>query len=75
MVFFRKKGKLRDEFDEKLVNRLLSSKENWMLQEDILHKCFEPNDEFGMHVKLARAKYYFLLKEAKFRKVLISKIK
>lgn len=75
MSFFRKKGKLRKEFDEKLVNELLDYKEVYLNQVELVERSVDPPDELLMHVKLSQAKYYFLLKEAKARNVLIRKMK
>ncbi|MEH7402554.1 MULTISPECIES: YaaL family protein [Bacillaceae] len=75
MGFFRKKGKIRKEFDEKLVDRLLDYKDIYLSQVELMERSVDPPDDLLIHVKLYQAKYFFLLKEAKARNVLITKMK
>ncbi len=75
MVFFRKKGKLRKEFDEKLVERLLDYKDIYLSQVELVNRSVDPPEDLLTHVKLSQVKYFFLLKEAKARNVLITKMK
>lgn len=72
-MFFRRKSWLRDEFDEKLINGLHSCKENWQQQKQLLDKSFDPSEEVICEMKLAEAKYFFLLKEAKHRNIRINR--
>nr|WP_263323962.1 YaaL family protein [Neobacillus sp. Marseille-Q6967] len=66
-MFFRRKGWLRKEFDEKLLTQLLEYKEYWQSQKQLLDKSFDPSEEAICQTKIAEAKYIFLLKEAKHR--------
>lgn len=75
MIFFSKKGKLRKEFDEMLVDTLHDNKEMYLSQVELVERSVDPPEELLTHVKLSQAKYFFLLKEAKARKVLITKMK
>ncbi|PFH83043.1 YaaL family protein [Bacillus sp. AFS088145] len=75
MGFFRKKGKIRKEFDEKLVDRLHDYKDTYLSQVELMERSVDPPDDLLIHVKLYQAKYFFLLKEAKARNVLITKMK
>ncbi|MEH7452481.1 YaaL family protein [Gottfriedia acidiceleris] len=75
MGFFRKKGKIRKEFDEKLVDRLNDYKDIYLSQVELMERSVDPPDDLLIHVKLYQAKYFFLLKEAKARNVLITKMK
>ncbi|WP_141434501.1 YaaL family protein [Bacillus sp. 03113] len=68
-MFMRRKGWLRKEFDEKLMNELNILKENWFNQKTLVEKSFDPSDEILCEAKLAEAKYFYLFKEAKRRKV------
>lgn len=72
-MFFRKKGRLRKEFDEKLISQLTELKMDWMQQKSILEKSFDPSEEIFLQAKLSEAKYFFMFKEAKKRKVTIAK--
>ncbi|AGX02072.1 MULTISPECIES: YaaL family protein [Bacillaceae] len=68
-MFFRKKGKLRNEFDEQLLMQLNSLKDEWYNQKRLLEKSFDPSAEVLAQTKLAEAKYFYLFKEAKARKI------
>jgi Protein of unknown function (DUF2508) len=74
-MFFRKKGKLRKEFDEKLVDKLHYNKDIYLSQVELVERSVDPPEDLLTHVKLSQAKYFFLLKEAKARNVLITKMK
>ncbi|UQZ75198.1 DUF2508 domain-containing protein [Niallia circulans] len=68
-MFFRKKGKLRKEFDEKLLVQFSHLKKEWLNDKNLLDKSFDPSDEVISGAKLSEAKYFFLFKEAKQRKI------
>ncbi|MGG1678728.1 YaaL family protein [Neobacillus sp. NRS-1170] len=68
-MFFRRKGWLRKEYDEKLLIQLNKFKEHWQQEKLLLEKCFDPSDEVICQTKIAEAKYIFLLREAKERNV------
>jgi hypothetical protein len=68
-MFFQRKGKLRKEFNEKLLTTLEVNKNEWMKQKEIINKCVEPSEEVLSSLKIAEAKYFFLIREAKIRKV------
>lgn len=68
-MFFRKKGWLRKEYNEKLLLDLLELKEQWNRQKKIIEKSVEPSPEVLYELRLAESKYFFLLKEAKNRRV------
>lgn len=72
-MFFRRKGWLRNEHDERLLVQLESLKEHWMIQKSIIEKSVEPSDEVLFELKLAESKYFFLLREAKTRGIFIGK--
>jgi hypothetical protein len=68
-MFFQRKGKLRKEFTEKLLRTLEINKNEWMKQKEIINRCVEPSEEVLSCLKIAEAKYFFLIREAKVRKV------
>lgn len=68
-MFFRRKGWLRKEYDEKLLQQLESLKQNWLQQKDLLEICLDPSDDVIMEAKMAEIKYFSLFKEAKNRNV------
>ncbi|WP_078543229.1 YaaL family protein [Litchfieldia alkalitelluris] len=72
-MFFRKKGKLRKDFDEKLLQQLEHLKEDWMKQKLLIEKSIDPSEEILNDLRLAESKYFFLLREAKQRKLFIGR--
>ncbi|MDO3662991.1 YaaL family protein [Bacillus sp. C28GYM-DRY-1] len=74
MGFLRKKT-LRREFDEKLIEQLFKQKEEWNRQKKLVEKSLEPSDEVLYELKIAEAKYFFYLREAKQRNIKISRWK
>ncbi|GKU85290.1 YaaL family protein [Niallia sp. NCCP-28] len=68
-MLFRRKGKLRKEFDEKLLTQFSSMKKDWLNDKSLLDKSFDPSDEVICAARLTEAKYFFLFKEAKERKI------
>lgn len=72
-MFFRRKGWLRKEFDEKLLAQLNNYKEHWQKQKQLLDRSFDASEEAISQTKIAQVKYYFLLKEAKQRNVSIKR--
>lgn len=72
-MLFRKKGWLRKEFDEKLLEKVNELKDTWINQKQLLERSFEPSNEAISQAKIAEAKYFFLFKEVKKRKISIRK--
>nr|MDH3162182.1 YaaL family protein [Bacillus licheniformis] len=70
MGFLRKK-KLRKEFDNKLVEQLIHQKEEWNRQKRLIENSLEPSPEVLYELKVAEAKYFFYLREAKKRNLRI----
>ncbi|HEK9103779.1 YaaL family protein [Bacillus pfraonensis] len=68
-MFFQKKGKLRKEYDDKLIAVLEKVKNEWLRQKRMVEQSVEPSQDVLCSLKLAEAKYFFLLKEAKRRPV------
>ncbi|ALC88485.1 hypothetical protein AM500_00750 [Bacillus sp. FJAT-18017] len=70
-MLFRRKGRLRAESNEKFLNLLNKLRADWRQQKDLLNKSFDPSEEVICQTKLAEARYFLLLKEAKYRKISI----
>ncbi|AIM16581.1 MULTISPECIES: YaaL family protein [Neobacillus] len=68
-MFFRRKGRLKKEYDEKVIMQLNRFKENWQKEKLFLERSLDPSEEVVCQTKIAEAKYIFLLKEAKNRNV------
>lgn len=72
-MFFRRKGWLRNEYDEKLIQQLEQQKDNWLSQKSLLEKSLDPSDNAIIQTKLAEVKYFYLFKEAKVRRVTVKR--
>ena len=68
-MFFQKKGKLRKEYDEKQIVQLEKGKNEWLRKKRMVEQSVEPSQDVLCSLKIAEAKYFFLLKEAKRRPV------
>lgn len=68
-MFFRRKGWLRKEYDQKLLEQLEELKADWNIQKTLVEKSLDPSEEFICNAKLTEAKYFFLFKEVKKRKI------
>ena len=68
-MFFQKKGKLRKDYDDKLIVLLEKVKNEWLRQKRMVEQSVEPSQDVICSLKIAEAKYFFLLKEAKRRPV------
>lgn len=70
-MFFSKKGKLKKEFDEQLINQFLDSTQE-LRKAQVLEDLSDDYEVFVMvDRKIAESKRMFLLKEARIRKVKI----
>ncbi|PJN91507.1 YaaL family protein [Bacillus sp. mrc49] len=72
-MFFRKKKKLRNEFNESLMKELEQLKWNWHNQKSLLEKSVDPSTEVIAQARLAEVKYFYLFKEVKRRNVRIKR--
>lgn len=72
-MFFRRKTWIRAEFDEKLLNHLNLYKEDYQRQKVLLERSFDPSEDVICETKLAEAKYFFMLKEAKYRNITLNR--
>ncbi|WP_264990492.1 YaaL family protein [Lysinibacillus piscis] len=70
-MFFRRKGKLKKEFDDKLVNLIKETKED-LQQAKIIE---ELQDDYDLSViaqrKAAESIHFYLFKEARNRRVIL----
>ncbi|EDL63787.1 YaaL family protein [Bacillus sp. SG-1] len=72
-MFFQKKGKLRKEYDNKLLHTLEDAKKDWISQKALEDMSIENSFEINYLSKIAEAKYFFFFREAKNRKVVIKR--
>ena len=66
---FNRKAKLRQELDEELMTTLTKCKNQWLNQKRIIEGSIEPSEEVLYQLRLSEAKYLFLLKEARDKKM------
>lgn len=66
-MFFRRKNRLRSEYDDRLIQQIKELKEDWDRKNALYEKSVDPFGEMELYTKLAKAKYVFLLREAKQR--------
>lgn len=71
-MLFRKK-RLFQTVNEDLLFTLEKAKEEWLMRKKLIEKSIEPSDLLDYELKLAEAKYLFLLKEAKLQKLTLKR--
>ncbi|HEU5139794.1 MAG TPA: YaaL family protein [Bacillales bacterium] len=62
---FKRKGRLRKQVNRSLMETVNRAKEDWLRQKEIVEKSIEPHDVVLHELKLAEARYFFLLREAR----------
>ena len=75
ILLWRRKGWLRKQFDLKLVEELQTMRDEWYEQKRLIEKSVEPSEEVLMALKVTEAKYFFLIREAKYRGVSLKGVK
>lgn len=69
-MFGRKKaGKLRKEYDQELLALIQRTKQQWDHLKNIESNVFDQDRELMAQAKLEEAKYFYLFKEARTRKI------
>ncbi|GGJ80194.1 hypothetical protein GGR02_003412 [Anoxybacillus voinovskiensis] len=74
-MFWRRKGRLKKQFDERLVEQLEAMRNEWIKQKELIEKSIEPSEDVLMDAKITEAKYFFLIREAKRRRVTLKRAK
>lgn len=69
-MFFRKQ-KLRKEYDDKLVQLMRYTKEEWQRTQEIENLMADYDFNIIVERKIAESKHFYLFKEARIRKILI----
>ncbi|MCM3712386.1 YaaL family protein [Sporosarcina luteola] len=70
---FGRKRKLKREFDARLYNLLLETKEEWERAREIERYSHDYDQEVLVRRKIAESKYFHLFKEAKERRLRIDR--
>ncbi|WP_178195814.1 YaaL family protein [Ligilactobacillus sp. Marseille-Q7487] len=68
-MFGRNKQKLRLKYDELLLEDIMQATDIWNHAKQTQAAVYELDDELLAQTKLAQAKYQFLYKEARIRRV------
>ncbi len=74
-LLWRRKGKLKRQFDEKLMAELQKARTEWLEQKQLIEKSVDPSLEVLSALQLAEAKYFFLLREAKHRRITLKEVR
>ncbi|MBU9710640.1 YaaL family protein [Evansella tamaricis] len=72
-MLFVKKGKLRKEEDNRLLSYLDILKKRVKQRESLLDKSIDHHNDVIYRAKIEKAKYIFLLKEARVRRTRLGK--
>ena len=70
-MLFQRKGKLRKEYDQKLLKDIEVMKVNWFNHKSLIDTSYDPSFDTITKAKLSELKYYYLFKEARKRKITI----
>ena len=70
-MIFSRKGKLKREFDERLVNLIKETKDDWSSAKVIEDLVDDYDLEVIANRKIAESVHFYLFKEARIRKILI----
>jgi len=74
-MLFRRTGQLRKKHDKKLLHQLNQLRGDWEHKRSLVEKSFDAPIEFITEAKLAEAKYFYLFKEVKERKISVRELK
>ncbi|WP_066175298.1 YaaL family protein [Bacillus marinisedimentorum] len=74
-MIFRRKGKLRKEYDQQLLELASSLKEEWMKQKTLVERSVDPSEQVLHSLRIAESKYFYILKEVKVRRISMGKLK
>lgn len=64
-MFFQKKGKLRKEYDDKLIVLLEKVKNEWLRQKRMVEQSVEPSQDVLCSLKNSRGEIFLLVKRSK----------
>ncbi|EXJ23692.1 hypothetical protein ADIAL_0807 [Alkalibacterium sp. AK22] len=69
MGMFRKKHKLKKKYDQKLLDQIKKQKELYESGSQLEKIMVKDHPKWEAEIKLQRAKYFYLFKEARIRKL------
>ncbi|ELK46743.1 YaaL family protein [Halobacillus sp. ACCC02827] len=62
-----RKNKIKKEFDQDLLIHIKKMKQEWETLNNIIEQSIEPSEEGLKDLALYKAKYFYLLREARYR--------
>lgn len=68
---FRRKGKLKKEFDEQLIRLMKETKDDWNHAKQIEELTEDYDLDVIARSKIAESLHFYLFKEARIRKIII----
>lgn len=68
-MLFRKKPRLKQQYDEKLLALMERQRSQWEQMKQLDQLTEEPDGFTKMEYKLAEKKYFYLFKEARIRRI------
>ncbi|RYL94207.1 YaaL family protein [Sporolactobacillus sp. THM19-2] len=71
-MFGKKKGLLRKQMTDALIDALYRCKDDWMNKKRVIEASIDPSDEVLYQLKLSEVRYLFLLKEVREQHVRIN---
>lgn len=71
-MFFKRKDRLKKEYDDKLLNQLRVLKADWNHKKNIFEKSYDEFEDLEREAKIAELKFFYLFKEAKHRNIKIN---
>lgn len=69
MALFRRKGKLKQSYDAQLLELMNKQKKDWEQARKLDSIAIEEHPESQVQLKIKRAKYFSLFKEARIRNI------
>ncbi|KAB8136259.1 DUF2508 family protein [Gracilibacillus oryzae] len=66
---FRKKRIKKEILDQELLQSIYQLKNEWTNLDDIMARSIEPSESGQFDLAVAKAKYFYLIREAKHRKI------
>lgn len=64
-----KKKRIKKEMDHELLLNIKRMKQEWEALNTIIEQSIEPSDDGLKDLAMVKAKYFYLLREARFRKI------
>ena len=67
-MFFKKKTK-REIYDDFIMDKIAWYKQGLELEKEFMEKCYDLPEDVQCQYKVSRAKYFYFIQEARYRKI------